>query len=511
MESSAIAAPPAPAAPPPGAGPAEASRSDGGFARHMRRAEERPEANAAARPEPRSPATSDTAPGEVAEPERPTEAASTHTATPDEISDSPAADAAGATPEPPALLSVVALPFGPVAPDAAAGASSPAVSSGPAEVVPVAVLLPVPVALAPAPIALAATGAVKAPAPIAPPPPAEAVTVPVLGPADAAAPALPAASAAASSATAAPTPAPAPAGTAPPETANAPPPTAAAPPAQATTAAQILAAIAPVRRGQVADATEPAAAPIALTAATPSANDPAPETRPAPGLAAGAAPIEAATSHPLPDAASRLPHDTLPGEPKAAGEGLVSPSPGTTLAGTASETTPGIAGPPAPAAPPATAPVMPLTEPPRAAPPAPPARQIAPLTTALASGTRDGESATISVSLDPGELGRVEISVERNGGQTAIRVIVERAETLALLQRDQRELGQSLTQAGVDESGRSISFSLSGQGGGQRQGQPPPGQHGAALPWTAAADPRAAAVPDNVRPRVARSLLDLAL
>ncbi|MBR0657377.1 flagellar hook-length control protein FliK [Plastoroseomonas arctica] len=163
-----------------------------------------------------------------------------------------------------------------------------------------------------------------------------------------------------------------------------------------------------------------------------------------------------------------------------------------------------------PAVPPAAAPPAPA-EPQPTIPSAAPARQIAPLATALTYGTREGESARLSVALDPGELGRVEISVERAGGQTAIRVTAERPETLALLQRDQRELGHSLDQAGLGEAGRSISFSLSGQGGGQRQGQNSPGQHGAALPWTANADPRAAPLPEIARPRIARSLLDLAL
>jgi flagellar hook-length control protein FliK len=145
------------------------------------------------------------------------------------------------------------------------------------------------------------------------------------------------------------------------------------------------------------------------------------------------------------------------------------------------------------------------------APPVPPARQLAPLAAALAFQTRDGETNALSVALDPGELGRVEISVERSGGNIAIRVTVERAETLALLQRDQRELSQSLDQAGGGEGGRSISFSLSGQGGGQRQGQASPGQHGTAPPWSSAAEARASPMPDSPRPRNARSLLDLAI
>ncbi|MBR0650518.1 flagellar hook-length control protein FliK [Roseomonas terrae] len=98
-----------------------------------------------------------------------------------------------------------------------------------------------------------------------------------------------------------------------------------------------------------------------------------------------------------------------------------------------------------------------------AVPQATPGRQIAPVLVAVAIA---GGTARLSVTLEPAELGRVEISVERRGEATDIRVVAERPETLALIQRDQRELDRTLTQAGIGSEGRSLSFNLSDGGGG---------------------------------------------
>lgn len=105
--------------------------------------------------------------------------------------------------------------------------------------------------------------------------------------------------------------------------------------------------------------------------------------------------------------------------------------------------------------------------------PAAPVRQVAALTVTLAA--RDRDEDRLSVALDPAELGRVEISIERQGTTAQVRVLAERPETLTLLQRDQRELDRLLGQAGIGEGGRALSFGLSdgsGQGGGQSQSQP---------------------------------------
>ena len=141
-----------------------------------------------------------------------------------------------------------------------------------------------------------------------------------------------------------------------------------------------------------------------------------------------------------------------------------------------------------------------------ARPPATPARQIAPVLVAVAIA---GGTARLSVTLEPAELGRVEISVERKGDSTDILVVAERPETLALMQRDQRELDRTLAQAGIGSEGRSLSFSLSDGGAsafgrdGEGRGQPTrahtPDTHPNAAPAEAAA------------PRRLLSLIDLAV
>jgi flagellar hook-length control protein FliK len=63
-------------------------------------------------------------------------------------------------------------------------------------------------------------------------------------------------------------------------------------------------------------------------------------------------------------------------------------------------------------------------------------RQVAPFAVALALGP----DARVTLTLEPAELGQVEVSIERQGEAAAVRVVAERPETLALLQRDGREL-----------------------------------------------------------------------
>ncbi|MBI0534335.1 flagellar hook-length control protein FliK [Roseomonas sp. KE2513] len=117
---------------------------------------------------------------------------------------------------------------------------------------------------------------------------------------------------------------------------------------------------------------------------------------------------------------------------------------------------------------------MPVLAPPPEAGPAPrlmprvaPAEQVAPVAIALALG--GGTNGRISLSLDPVELGRVEVTVERVGEGARVQVAAERPETLALLARDGASLERALGGAGIGgDGGRSISFSLlGGDAGGQ--------------------------------------------
>lgn len=84
------------------------------------------------------------------------------------------------------------------------------------------------------------------------------------------------------------------------------------------------------------------------------------------------------------------------------------------------------------------------------------------------------------IRLDPPELGRIDIKLDMDqGGQVNARLTVERAETLDLLQRDQRALERALAQAGLDAGKTNLEFSLKQNpfaqpdGGGPRQGGSP--------------------------------------
>ena len=70
----------------------------------------------------------------------------------------------------------------------------------------------------------------------------------------------------------------------------------------------------------------------------------------------------------------------------------------------------------------------------------------------------------VSIQLKPAELGRVEVHMDmRADHRTAVTVVVERPETLDLLQRDVRGLEQSLRDAGLKTDGGTLQFSLRGE------------------------------------------------
>jgi len=122
-----------------------------------------------------------------------------------------------------------------------------------------------------------------------------------------------------------------------------------------------------------------------------------------------------------------------------------------------------------------------------------------------------GGVARLSVTLEPAELGRVEISLERRGETAELRILAERPETLALLQREQRELDRALNQAGLAPEARALSFALAGSGSGgsgpRREGRGG-GERPAPLAAQGAGRAEAAAAPP---PRRLLSLLDLAV
>lgn len=73
------------------------------------------------------------------------------------------------------------------------------------------------------------------------------------------------------------------------------------------------------------------------------------------------------------------------------------------------------------------------------------------------------------IRLDPKELGGIDVSLEfTKDGRVRAHLMVERPETLELLQRDQRGLEKALQEAGVESDKSSLEFSL-GRGGGGSQ------------------------------------------
>jgi len=120
-----------------------------------------------------------------------------------------------------------------------------------------------------------------------------------------------------------------------------------------------------------------------------------------------------------------------------------------------------------------------------ATPAAIPAAQIAPAMIQLAH-TASGQQITIRLA--PAELGRVDVRIDRaDDGTASVQVLVERPETLKLLQADQPLLNQALDKAGVPQEGRSLSLSLalpdpggSGAGAGSFGGGLAGGQSGGA-------------------------------
>lgn len=78
----------------------------------------------------------------------------------------------------------------------------------------------------------------------------------------------------------------------------------------------------------------------------------------------------------------------------------------------------------------------------------------------LSRQVQDGNTR-FQIRLDPPELGRIDVKLDiDNRGQVHARLTVEKAETLDLMQRDQRALERALQQAGLDQSKTNLEFSL---------------------------------------------------
>jgi len=94
--------------------------------------------------------------------------------------------------------------------------------------------------------------------------------------------------------------------------------------------------------------------------------------------------------------------------------------------------------------------------------PSPPPEQLAlHIQRAFRAGTD-----RLQVQMRPPELGQVDIELEMaKSGKVKAVVVVEKPETLDMLQRDARSLERALQQAGLDADGSSLEFNLRGEGG----------------------------------------------
>ncbi len=80
-----------------------------------------------------------------------------------------------------------------------------------------------------------------------------------------------------------------------------------------------------------------------------------------------------------------------------------------------------------------------------------------------------------AIRLDPEDLGRIDVKLEvSDEGQVQARVVVEKVETLQLLQRDARTLERAFDQAGLKTSPDGLQFSLRDSGGQGRNGDDQP-------------------------------------
>lgn len=84
----------------------------------------------------------------------------------------------------------------------------------------------------------------------------------------------------------------------------------------------------------------------------------------------------------------------------------------------------------------------------------------------IATHTHAGTSR-FAIKLDPAELGSIDVRVEvKSTGEVRAHLVVERADTLDMMLRDQKSLERSLAQSGLDVGSSGLQFSLKDQGSG---------------------------------------------
>lgn len=225
---------------------------------------------------------------------------------------------------------------------------------------------------------------------------------------------------------------------------------------------------------------------------------------------ATAAPVDPeAPETPLPSAADEVPAER-PAAPAATAPAATAPARGAEAPRLQREAPPALAAADAmaffnvaPGAVEGGSLAAPRAEGPSPPPPLPPARQVATLAIALAFAP-----GQFSVALDPPQLGRVEIAVQREGDGHQVRILAERPETLALLERDRGELDRALADAGVALGEGGLTFALAGDAGGSGDAQAGREHEAGRLPRHVAAGQPPSPGP-SPPPTTVRGLLDL--
>lgn len=75
------------------------------------------------------------------------------------------------------------------------------------------------------------------------------------------------------------------------------------------------------------------------------------------------------------------------------------------------------------------------------------------------------EAGKVVIKLTPEHLGSVEVTLSKKNGQTMVRVVVDRSETLDIVRSDIRALEKTLIESGVDVRSNSISLALKSSSG----------------------------------------------
>jgi hypothetical protein len=82
---------------------------------------------------------------------------------------------------------------------------------------------------------------------------------------------------------------------------------------------------------------------------------------------------------------------------------------------------------------------------------------------AIIKGAKTEGSQTLSLRLDPPDLGKLQIDMKyKKGDPLKVHVVLEKADTASMFQRDAHALETALKNAGLDTDGSSLSFSLAG-------------------------------------------------